>query len=72
MTLDQVTRGQRILIINIPDEVVRAQAIRFGIAAGVEVQCAEKLPAGPVVICKGKQEIAIGHRLAKTIEVEAA
>jgi len=72
MTLDQVKRGQRVLIVAIPDETVRAQAIRFGIMAGVEVECAEKVPAGPVVICKGKQEIAIGNKLAQRIEVKAA
>jgi len=72
MTLDQAKRGQRVVIVSIPDEVVRSQAIRFGIMAGVEVECAEKLPAGPIVICKGKQEIAIGNRLAKSIEVKAA
>ncbi len=69
MTLDQAKRGQRVIIGSIPSPEVRAQAIRFGIAEGAEVECAEKLPAGPVVICKGKQEIAIGRRLAENIQV---
>lgn len=72
MTLDQAKRGQRLFIADIVGETVRAQAIRFGISAGSEVQCAEKLPAGPIIICKGKQEIAIGRRLAESIQVRPA
>lgn len=70
MTLDQVKCGQSLFIINIPNDDVRAQAIRFGIAEGSRVECAEKLPAGPIVIAKGKQEIAIGRRLAESIKVK--
>lgn len=72
MTLSQAKRGQRLLIAAIPNPTIRAQAIRFGIAEGAEVECFEKLPAGPVVIGRGKQEIAIGHRLAENIEVQPA
>lgn len=72
MTLSQAKRGQRIEIVAIADEIIRAQAIRFGIAAGAKVECAEKLPAGPVVIAKGRQEIAVGRRLAENIEVRPA
>ncbi len=72
MTLAQAKRGQRVEIVAIPDPVVRAQAIRFGIAAGERIACAEKLPAGPIVIAKGRQEIAIGRRLAENIEVRPA
>lgn len=72
MTLAQAKRGQRIEIVAIPDPTVRAQAIRFGISAGERVECAEKLPAGPVIIAKGRQEIAVGRRLAESIEVRPA
>ena len=72
MNLTQASRGQRFAIVSIPDDSVRAQAIRFGIAVGAEVECAEKLPAGPVVVHKGKQEIAIGRKLAERIEVRPA
>ncbi|MDF2571450.1 MAG: FeoA domain protein [Sporomusa sp.] len=72
MTLAQAKRGQRLLIAAIPNPTIRAQAIRFGIAEGSEVECYEKLPAGPVVVSRGKQEIAIGRRLAENIEVKPA
>lgn len=71
-TLDQVKRGQKIEICRIPDEIIRAQAIRFGVAEGAIVTCSEKLPAGPVVISKGHQELAIGRGLAKKITVKIA
>lgn len=72
MTLAQAKRGQNIQVVAIPDPTVRAQAIRFGIAEGSFVKCAEKLPAGPVILAKGRQEIAVGRRLAESIEVQPA
>lgn len=71
MTLAQVKRGTRVKIESIPDEMIRAQAIRFGISEGAEVECVEKIPAGPVIIRKRFQEIAIGRRLAENIKVTA-
>ncbi|MHB9093835.1 MAG: FeoA family protein [Eubacteriales bacterium] len=70
MRLDRCKRGQliKVSLINNPD--VRAQAIRFGIAEGEVVSCEEILPAGPVVVRKNHQEIAIGRGLARQIEVE--
>lgn len=70
MTLDKTKRGQIIKIISIKSDMVRAQAIRFGIAEGTEVICEEILPKGPVVLRKNKQEIAIGRNIAKEIMVE--
>jgi ferrous iron transport protein A len=72
MTLSQAKRGQILKIVAIPQEQIRAQAIRFGIGTGSRVECGEKLPDGPVVIFRGKQQIAIGRRLAENIMVEWA
>ncbi|MBF7083726.1 ferrous iron transport protein A [Desulfallas sp. Bu1-1] len=69
MTLDRVKKGQQVKIISIPDEMIRAQAIRFGIAEGSVVLCEEIVPAGPIVVRKNKQEIAIGRGLANKITV---
>jgi len=71
MTLDKAKRGQIIRIISIPHEPVRVQAIRFGISEGEVVECEEVLPAGPVVLRKYNQEIAIGRKLARKIEIQA-
>lgn len=70
MTLDKAKKGQLIKITGIPDEVIRVQAIRFGISEGSVVTCREVVPAGPVVVARNKQEIAIGRNLARTISVE--
>ncbi|WP_027366174.1 FeoA family protein [Desulfotruncus alcoholivorax] len=69
MTLDKVRKGQQIKIISILDEIIRVQAIRFGIAEGSVVTCQEKVPAGPIVLRKNNQEIAIGRNLANKIDV---
>ncbi len=69
MKLHEVKKGQKVRIINITDEMVRAQAIRFGISEGETVTCIEVVPSGPVVISKNKQEIALGRGLASDIEV---
>ncbi len=70
LTLDKVKRGDFVKVCSIPGELIRAQAIRFGISEGAVVMCAEIVPAGPVVVRKSKQEIAIGRGLAKGILVE--
>jgi Fe2+ transport system protein FeoA len=70
MSLDKVQRGQSVKVCSIPGDIIRAQAIRFGIAEGAVVVCAEVIPAGPIIVRKSKQEIAIGRGLAKKILVE--
>lgn len=70
MKLDKASRGQIIKITGIPNDHVRVQAIRFGLSEGTVVTCREVVPAGPVVITRNKQEIAIGRNLARTISVE--
>lgn len=70
MTLDKAVKGQRIEILTIPDAGIRAQAIRFGICEGAQLICAEKLPAGPIILQNRMQEIAIGRKLAETIQIK--
>lgn len=72
MTLDRVKRGQVFKITSIPNELVRVQAIRFGISEGAVVRCEEVVPAGPIVICKNKQQLALGRGLARQIGIELA
>lgn len=70
MVLAEAKKGQTCKILSIPNEIVRAQAIRFGIAEGAIVTCHEMVPAGPVILKKNKQEIAVGYGLAKEILIE--
>lgn len=70
MTLAETRPGQIVQIRQIPDPIVRAQAIRFGICEGADVECFESIPKGPVILRRRRQEIAIGRRLAEKILVE--
>ncbi|MBU7005124.1 FeoA family protein [Phosphitispora fastidiosa] len=70
MNLDKCKKGHKVRITGIGNSDIRAQAIRFGISEGEIVCCAEVVPAGPVVVQKNNQEIAIGRRLARQIAVE--
>ncbi|MGM0471860.1 MAG: FeoA family protein [Bacillota bacterium] len=70
MTLAEVKRGDEFKIKSIEDDVVRAQALRFGISEGAEVSCSEKIPGGPVILKRNLQELAIGRGLAEQIELQ--
>lgn len=69
MTLDRIKRGQTFTITEIADDSVRAQAIRFGISTGEWLTCEEVVPAGPIVVRKNRQLIAMGRNLARGIQV---
>ncbi|HEY4613707.1 MAG TPA: FeoA family protein [Bacteroidota bacterium] len=60
--------GQGLRIHSVPPGV-RVFFLRLGIGEGEVVSCYERLPGGTVVIQKNRQQIAIGHKLAKKIMV---
>lgn len=68
-TLDRIGRGQSCEVLGIDDEMARITALRFGMSEGARISCVTRIPAGPVVVRSGRQEIAIGRKLAKRIEV---
>lgn len=70
MTLDQASPGQAFVIQMIEDDFARLQAIRFGIAEGATAICQTIIPGGPIVVRKGKQEMALGRSLATRIQVQ--
>jgi Fe2+ transport system protein FeoA len=49
--------------------MARIAALRFGMSEGAQISCVTRIPAGPVVVRSGRQEIAIGRGLAKRITV---
>ncbi|MDH4128860.1 MAG: ferrous iron transport protein A [Spirochaetota bacterium] len=69
MSLGDVKMGSIIKINEIRDLSTKSHLIRFGIEEGTEVQCFQKIYKGPVVIKFNRQEIALGHELAKNILV---
>ena len=61
--------GVWVRIISLPKGTIRAQFIRVGISEGEKVRCLERLPGGTIVLQKNRQQIAVGHKLAKQILV---
>ncbi len=70
MTLNQLIPGQKALLQDLPEGLVRSQAIRLGLIPGTEIVCVHKLPRGPVIIKKNMQQIAIGEALAARINIK--
>lgn len=68
-SLDCVRAGEYLEIISVDDDHARIQALRFGMSEGACVQCVTRIPAGPLVIQSGRQEIAVGRSLARKIQV---
>jgi Fe2+ transport system protein FeoA len=69
--MDTLRRGDRCVVVDIGDDRARHVALRFGMAAGATVSCVTALPAGPIVLRSGRQEIAVGRTLARRIRVRA-
>ncbi len=61
--------GKWVRILSLPHGTLRAQFIRVGIHEGERVHCIERLPGGTIVLQRNRQQIAIGHQLAKQISV---
>ncbi len=68
-TLDRLRRGDSCEVVAIGDEMARITALRFGMAEGACISCVTRVPAGPVVVRSGMQEIAVGRNLARKIDV---
>jgi Fe2+ transport system protein FeoA len=62
-------KGEHFEIISVDDDSARIQALRFGMSAGASVECVTRVPAGPIVLKSGRQEIAVGRGLADRIQV---
>lgn len=69
VTLDQARKGSEVEILSVPEGMGKAQLIRLGICEGVKLILHEKLPMGPVILRRKRQEIAIGQVLARGIHV---
>lgn len=68
-TLAEARAGEHFTVTAVDDERARITALRFGMAEGACVQCVVRIPAGPIVLKSGRQEIAVGRELAKRIRV---
>ena len=70
-SLDRARSGDALEIVEVEDDHARMQCIRFGMAEGACVTCVTRIPAGPLVLRSGRQEIAVGRGLAKRIRVRS-
>jgi Fe2+ transport system protein FeoA len=70
-TLASLRAGDEAVIESIECPTARAHALRFGMGEGATVSCVTVVPAGPVVLRSGRQEIAVGRGLARRIHVRA-
>jgi Fe2+ transport system protein FeoA len=70
-TLADARVGDRLVVTSVDDEHARITALRFGMAEGACVHCITRIPAGPIVLRAGRQEIAVGRDLARRINVRA-
>jgi len=71
-TLADARAGDRFVVTSVDDEGARVTALRFGMSEGACVACITRIPAGPIVLRAGRQEIAVGRELARRIGVRAA
>ncbi len=71
-TLDEARAGDALVVTSVDDPRARVTALRFGMAEGATVHCVTRIPAGPIVLRSGRQEIAVGRELAKRIGVRPA
>jgi len=69
MCLSEVRKGEEVNVLEILDEMIRIQLIRFGIGEGTRLKCMEKIPFGPFMLRYNRQEIAIGREVARKIRV---
>lgn len=67
--LDSMRPGDTFVVAEVPEGEARVTALRFGMAEGTCAQCATRIPAGPIVLRAGRQEIAVGRSLARRIRV---
>ena len=68
-TLADARAGQHFVVTSVDDAEARVTALRFGMAEGACIRCTTRIPAGPIVLRSGRQEIAVGRELAKLIGV---
>ncbi|MBS3936945.1 MAG: ferrous iron transport protein A [Peptococcaceae bacterium] len=72
MRMSDLRKGDVVIIKGIKSDLVRAQAIRFGISEGNQVCVEEVLPKGPIVLRRGLMRYALGRNLTEQIIVEKA
>ncbi|MDX2107396.1 MAG: ferrous iron transport protein A [Candidatus Melainabacteria bacterium] len=71
MNLADAKDGQKLLVVEMANETVNKQALRFGIGRGSLITVQKNISKGPVIISRNQLEIAIGRELALQIKVSS-
>ena len=72
MTLAEVKDGETVLVVEMTDEKVMVEGLRWGIVEGSKIEVTKNISNGPVIISKKHVEMAIGRELAKSVIVKRA
>lgn len=70
MNLSEAKDGEILTVIEIEDDKVMVEGLRWGITPGSTIKVEKVITAGPVIIRKKHVEMAIGRELAKNVIVE--
>ena len=70
LTLGDGPRLRTLVIVGVADPDAEAAILPIGLGRGSEVVILERLPGGPVVVRRGRQELALGAGLARRLLVE--
>lgn len=70
--LSESKEGQLLTVTNITNEEITWQALRFGLEEGSQIRIEKNINGGPVIVSKNNLEIAIGRRIAESIETRIA
>ena len=70
MTLAEVKDGETVLVVEMTDEKVMVEGLRWGIVEGSKIEVTKNISNGPVIISKKHVEMAIGRELAKSVIVK--
>ncbi len=66
--LSEAKEGQSLTVTNITNEEITWQALRFGLEEGSQIRIEKNIHGGPVIVSKNQLEIAIGRKIAESIE----
>ncbi len=72
MTLAEAEDGEKFIVVEMTDEKVMTQGMRWGIVEGSTIEVQKNIKNGPVIISKKHTEMAIGRDLAKCVIVKPA
>ena len=72
MSLDKIQENTKVRVVKITtNKSVKNKLSQLSVLEGVELVCLRRAPlGGPILVCAGGREVAIGRKLASKIEVE--